>query len=73
MIGVGVEVEAGVGGHGDGVGAGFGRESAEAGAVCVDAVELAFDGAVFERGEVDPVLRFVDADDGLAHPERASL
>src|SRR5689334_21034731 len=31
---------------------------------------MSFDGRLFERGEVDPVVPFVDADERLFHPER---
>src|ERR1043166_3342569 len=56
--------------HGDAMRARLFRETREAGSVRVNAIQVSFYRRLLERGEINPTILFIDADDRLAHPER---
>src|ERR1043165_148193 len=56
--------------HGNAMRARLFRETREAGSVRVNAIQVSFYRRLFERGEINPTVLFINADDRLPHPER---
>src|SRR3982751_3164098 len=48
------------------------RDGRESGSVAVNPIQMSLDRRSLKRGEVDPVVFLVDADDRLVNPERNS-
>src|SRR5690348_743605 len=58
--------------HRDAVCARLFRNTCKPGSVRVNAIQMSFYRRLLERGEINPTILFVNADDCLAHPERDS-